>query len=105
MAYYDQDPPGCRKEEEYFIWRDLEDNRYIQEEKKWFKAYEYKVRHINSYWCPTKEYMEYVLKKMKKVGGKLVTMCGDLDSGYCKDCRNCETYYWQTIKHLKEKGK
>jgi len=67
-----------------------------------FKCYEYKVRHINSYWCPTKEFTAYVMKRMKKIGGRLVSLCGTLDSNWCRDCRNCETYYWQTLKHLKE---
>jgi hypothetical protein len=66
--------------------------------------YVWKVRHINSYYCPTKEFIVYVLNRMKKVGGRLVTVCGSLESNYCKDCRNCETYYWQTIKHMKEIG-
>jgi len=66
--------------------------------------YTWKKRHINSYYCPTKEFTAYALKTMKKVGGRLVALCGSLDSNYCKDCRNCETYYLQTIKHLKEKG-
>lgn len=64
--------------------------------------YQWRVRHINSYWCPTKEFMSYVLKGMKKIGGRLVTMCGTLGSAYCKDCGNCEIYYWRTMKHLDE---
>lgn len=63
--------------------------------------YEWKVRHINSYYCPTKQFKKTVMKRMKKIGGRLVTMCGTLDSNLCVDCKNCETYYWQTMKHLK----
>jgi hypothetical protein len=69
------------------------------------RCYEWKVRHINSYWCPTKEFMKYVLERMKKIGGRLVTICGTPDSNYCRDCRNCETHFWQTIKHMKEMEK
>lgn len=69
-----------------------------------FLCYVKKVRHINSYWCPTKEFMVYVLKRMKKIGGRLVTMCSTSDSYYCRDCCNCETYYYQTMKHMKEIG-
>jgi len=77
MAYYDGDPP----DKENYVW---------------------KKRHINSYWCPTPEFMRRVLMEMKRVGGRLVTMCGTPTSNWCRDCRNCETYYWQTVKHMKE---
>lgn len=66
--------------------------------------YQYRVRHVNSYWCPTKEFMGYVLDRMKLVGGRLVTMCGTLDSNFCLDCGNCEAYYRITIKHLNERN-
>ena len=77
MAYYEGDPPDKEN-------------------------YEWKVRHINSYWCASKDFMFTILKREKAIGGRLVTMCGTLDSNLCKDCGNCETYYWQTIKHMKE---
>lgn len=75
MAYYDGNPP----DKENYTW---------------------KKRHINSYWCPTPDFMRKTLAAMKVIGGRLVTMCGTLDSPWCRDCRNCETYYWQTIKHM-----
>jgi hypothetical protein len=84
MAYYDEEPPEAPPE---FSG----------------KAYSWQKRHINSYYCATPEFMEYVTKRMKEVGGRLVTKCGTVDSRYCRDCRNCETYYWQTKKHLQEK--
>ena len=77
MAYYDKKPVNI----ENYIW---------------------KKRHINSYWCPIREFMAEVLKRMKKIGGRLVSLCSDLDSYSCKECRNCETYYYQTLKHMKE---
>lgn len=82
MAYY-EDPPDLKK-------------------GAGSELYEYKVRHINSYWCPKTEFMASVLKRMKQIGDRLVTMCGTLDSYYCRDCRNCETYYYQTVKHMRK---
>ena len=67
------------------------------------RAYIFKVRHINEYWCPTVKLKAYVLNKMQEIGGRLVTMCGTLYSDYCRDCRNCEFYYWQTIKFMMER--
>ena len=79
MAYYDKEPEHV----ENYIW---------------------KKRHINSYWCPTKEFMQEVLIKAKRIGGRNVVLCSDLDAYQCVDCKNCETYYYQTIKHMKEIG-
>ena len=77
MAYYDKEPENVEK----YIW---------------------KKRHINSYWCPTREFMKEVLCEMKKIEGRQVSLCSDLDAYQCSACKNCETYYWQTIKHMKE---
>jgi hypothetical protein len=71
-------------------------------ESKW---YTWKVRHVNSYWCVIPEFMEYVLDREKNElgqGGNLVTTCGTFRSNYCRDCKNCETYYWQTLKRMIE---
>jgi len=79
MAYYDippQSPDGDRP----YIW---------------------KTRHINNYWCATPEFIRRVLQRMKCINDRLVTMCGTPENDYCRDCRNCESYYWQTIKRLK----
>ena len=100
MAYYDQEPPGCIHMDDpgttvqLFFIRD--------EQGKDVLAYTWKKRHINSYYCATAEFMAYVIKRMKKIAGRLVTICGTLDSNYCRDCRNCEVYYYQIIKHVKE---
>ena len=64
------------------------------------RCYEWKKRHINSYFCPTRSFMASTLEIMKEVGGRLVTMCGTLDSHLCKDCGNCETYFIQTQRRL-----
>jgi len=79
MAYYDKKPPG--EFENLYVW---------------------KTRHINEYWCPTPKFMAQVLGQMRSIS-RLVTMCGTLESNYCRDCRNCETYYWQTHRRLNEK--
>ena len=96
MAYYDQDPPGCVREP---ICEGSCLTCFMYDE---IPAYVWQVRHLNSYWCPTKQFKQYVLQRMKKIWGRLVTMCGTLDSNYCKDCGNCEIFYKQTMKHLQE---
>jgi len=63
------------------------------------ECYQWRVRHINSYWCPTKEFMRWVMSRY--AGNRLVSMCSSIDSAYCRDCRNCESHYLQTIKRLK----
>jgi hypothetical protein len=78
-----------------------EEDKILDEDKRF---YEYKVRHVNSYWCPTKLFITQTVKIMKLIGGNLVSLCGTLDSNYCKDCRNCETYYIQCMKHMQELG-
>jgi len=83
MAYYDKEPP----------WD--ENNPMCRDE-----AYIWKTRHVNSYWCATKAFMVYVLNKMRPIS-RLVSLCGGLESNYCRECRNCETYYWQTIKRMR----
>lgn len=62
-------------------------------------CYEWRVRHINSYWCPTAGFIRYVLLRYR--GNRLVSYCGSLEGSYCRLCRNCESYYWQTIKRMK----
>jgi len=61
-------------------------------------CYEWRVRHINSYWCPTKPFLRFVMGRY--ADHRLVSMCGSIDVGYCKACRNCETHYLQTMKRM-----
>ena len=61
-------------------------------------CYGWRVRHINSYFCPTKPFMRWVLKRYET--NRLVSMCGSIDLAYCRACRNCETYYWQAKKRM-----
>jgi hypothetical protein len=63
------------------------------------ECYAWKVRHMNSYWCPTPAFMRKVLDRYND--NRLVSMCGSIDTPYCRACRNCETYYWQTLKRLR----
>jgi hypothetical protein len=63
------------------------------------KCYEWKVRHINSSWCPTPTFIQYVLRQHRD--NRLVSYCGSLAGSYCRLCRNCETYYIQTVKRLR----
>lgn len=95
MAYYDQLPPGAEKGKEFnpvVYHRNLIDT----------PTHEWKQRHINSYWCPTVEYKKYIVRRMKAIGNTMVTLCGTYNSNWCRDCHNCESYYWQTKKHLEE---
>ena len=62
-------------------------------------CYEWRVRHINSYWCPTPAFIRWVMAAYR--GNRLVSYCGSLEGSYCRLCRNCEAYYLQTIKRLK----
>lgn len=100
MAYYDEAPPGTK-----LVNHPDDPMSYELEDKSEFKgiAYRWQKRHINSYYCATEQFMQYVIVRMKQIGGRLVTRCGTSKSRYCKDCRNCETYYYQTMKHLEEK--
>lgn len=62
-------------------------------------CYEWRVRHINPYWCPTKAFLRYVLDRYQSY--RLVSYCGSLEGSYCRLCRNCETYYIQTVKRMR----
>lgn len=76
MRYYTHNP-----DPEYYVWREST---------------------INEYWCPKYSFVKRVMERAKLNGGRLVTMCGSYNSSACRDCKNCETYYWQTIKHMQE---
>lgn len=62
------------------------------------ECYEWKIRHINSYHCPTPAFMRLVMGRF--ASNRLVSMCGSIESPYCRNCRNCETHYWQTKKRM-----
>lgn len=94
MAYYSQDPPGLKKEGDGF--------HRVYDDRWGYLAYTWRQRTINSYWCPTREYIRECTQHMKKFGGRSVTICGTYDGAKCKDCMNCVHYYWITKKHLIE---
>jgi len=96
MAYYDQDPPGLDKCGDDFYWEDAEGKGY--------KAYTWRKRTLNSYYCSTREWNRQVTLEMKKYGGRGVTLCGTYDGAKCADCQNCSNYYWITRKHMVEVG-
>lgn len=62
-------------------------------------CYEWQVRHINPYWCPTPAFIRWVLDQYGD--NRFVSYCGSLEGPYCRLCRNCESYYWQTVKRMK----
>ena len=100
MAYYNQHPPGTEKSETDIrssdcYWAPPYDLRMV--------AYTWRKRIINSYYCATPRFETYVVQRMQKFGRTLVTMCGTLDGGKCRDCRNCETHFIQRAKYLSEK--
>jgi len=85
MAYYESEP-----------LRFLEMGRYSN------LCYVWKKRHVNEYWCPTSGFKKHVLSMMRPIAGRQVTMCGTFESNYCKDCHNCESYYYITKRILNE---
>jgi len=89
MAYYD-DKPQCDMDQI---------NKHRPGFLADFDCYEWKVRHNNSYWCPTPAFMAAVMRRY--TDNRLVTLCGSRKSYYCRDCRNCETRYIQTLKYMR----
>ena len=63
------------------------------------QCYVWKIRHVNPYWCATPALMQAVMDRY--VDLRLVSMCDSIASGYCRDCRNCESHYLQTMKRLR----
>lgn len=61
-------------------------------------CYVWQKRHINSYWCPTEALKRAVMYRYGN--NRNVSLCGTFTSNWCRDCRNCESYYWQTLKRL-----
>lgn len=62
------------------------------------RIYIWKQHIINAYWCPTHEFIKETMSLFKN--NRLVSLCGSLESSFCKDCLNCETYYWQALKRM-----
>lgn len=103
MAYYDQDPPGCRKlADGHFACLTCPSPDDPLPRTNEIVAYTWKTRTLNAYYCATREWIRQVTLEMKKYGGRNVTICGTYDGAKCVDCHNCESYYWQTKKHMVE---
>ncbi len=89
MAYYDRQP----------IINETEVNRFGAGNLADDDCYEWQVRHVNSYWCPTPELIHAVMARY--ASNRLVALCSSRQSYYCRNCRNCETYYIQTLKRMR----
>ena len=74
---------------------------YDNEPKENNDQFEFGKHVLNSYWCPTKKFTKKIIRRYNK--NELVTMCGTLKSPYCRDCNNCEKYYFEAIKRNKKK--
>ncbi len=51
-------------------------------------------------WTPTKAFKEELQILINEFQNRRVTLCGTIFSELCKDCKNCETYYYQTKKRM-----
>lgn len=102
MAYYEEDVVKKVFVESCVSNQKLLDCMSCNTGKACFEHYYvYKQRHVNSYWCPTSEFMSFVIDDMEPYGGRNVYMCGLVSSTWCKDCKNCESFYWQTLKRIR----
>ncbi len=55
---------------------------------------------LHERWTPSIVFKEKVQLIINKFKCRRVHLCGTLFSELCKDCRNCETYYYQTRKRM-----
>jgi len=88
MRYYDCEPPTSVDNE---IHERLGNVSVYKREKH--------IKHLA--WCPTQAFMEAVMDLWTKPSPSFnpyVFMCGTPDSMLCKDCRNCERFYWWSLK-------
>ncbi len=73
--------------------------RYYDVEVAANDFYQYRKSILNPYWCPTKEFMETTLQIVSQFNPRIM-MCGTPTSSYCKDCLNCEKYYYLTKERM-----
>lgn len=60
--------------------------------------YEFRKSIKNDYWCPTKIFMMLVMQIAQSLeANPFITMCGTPKSSYCRDCLNCERYYYRAL--------
>ena len=61
--------------------------------------YEYRKSIKNNYWCPKKSFVQNVMRVVEALSiNAKITMCGTIESGYCRDCLNCERFYYQAME-------
>ena len=87
MAYYDRDVLDVVMKHKHPFYAGID------------CLYRWETRHANKYWCPTREMKIRTMKSLGIERNRLLTVCC-LDSEFCKDCRNCESYYWITRRRL-----
>ncbi len=63
-------------------------------------CYELKKVLLHERWTPNRKLKERVQLRINAFKNRRVTLCGTIFSEFCKDCKNCETYYVQTKKRL-----
>lgn len=97
MAYYDHHPPGTYIRSDGHAYLTEEYASLLEADQP---AYVWKVRHINSYWCPTPELLKAFVGSYITGNNKMIHLCGTADSGWCKDCGLCEHFYWITKKTM-----
>ena len=54
----------------------------------------------NVYWCPAQHFILQTLEYVRKFNPE-IKMCGTSTSSLCKDCLNCEKYYYKTKERMK----
>jgi len=106
MAYYSQFPPGTKPGAslQYKKTRVLEHKLPYWNNGQVDYAYIYKRRTSNEYWVIYNKFSNTITEEFKKLYGRVVSQCGGVASHLCMTCRNCETLYWLSIKHLSEIG-
>lgn len=68
-------------------------------EKQVSQFYEWRKATLNTYWCPTSFFMQFVLDQARRINPS-VQMCGSVNSSLCKNCLNCETEYYVTKERM-----
>jgi hypothetical protein len=64
--------------------------------------YEIRTHILNKSWIPTRSFVVDRLMHLGAYDNPLVSMCGTIDSSYCRDCQNCVHYYWLAKRRMIE---
>ncbi len=62
--------------------------------------YELKKVLLHERYTPTRRFKEKLQIRINEFKNRRLTLCGTIFSEFCKDCKNCETYYIQTKKRM-----